>query len=1382
MISPRARALVARALAAALVLQSGQAAAAGVSRAAASQGSSSALPALGVGASAAAPSLASPLALDASIPALGAPLPALESIPALAGADATATALPASAEAASESQPFFASARALAARSLAPVSADAALGAPAFAGALAREASAPKQRGEFGLDARDAVGAPALSRNVWDHAKARGFAMEEHLFEPVGAAPGASTPGLKPAADVGAEPSAEPAPPARAPDAKARAFRGFLASLISAQLWVEGSVLVAPQLAKALSDSFLAMSGISFLSFIGLVGGSLVGPAIVQRYGIRATYVGAMVGRTLAGAGLAYLFVTATLNLPVLMGLFAAEYVLLGISRVAEATLPTALYGSAELPVNRFGIWKQAVIEGIGIGGPLLAGAMILTGGFAPLLVGLPILMAIGTVVALATIRVPGDSGAVRSTAGDGSMRAAAKAIWSSTDLRWAVTALTVAATMISSLYLMIVPAFGIFVGGTAEAATQLAAWLTGIFASGGFAATLVSGWVNGRSERAAKALDRARAEEAGRQAFQRNTRAWAWIAVGALLSVGAMTGVLGIAPIYALMFFLGFAMTGILVPLETVVRSRAPQGQKSSVPGLATAIVQMVTTAAFLGQGVIFEFFSHETPVGKTPTATAFGVIALAAAAGAAVLIRFARSLGARRQGFHYAASDSRHLRGLSRDLAEEGYPKLVRERVADEVSKDRPTVAVLSSGGADALALLEEGARQSPGDVLLVLDPSWLVRETGTDGVQRLYLNRGVHIREDGTPVFTTYKHPRLLRHVVDAREPGSAEAKIAVEADGTPIESAPAAPRVPRAAAWTLAALLAAVPAGASVQSLPRWEISVSAAQAPWDQPAAGAITARLDGRPASFHDFTEFLRQRMSATPEELERLRGDLEAQAAERLARAGTQAATVRFELTQGLELRHAGTDGPAAGLAERRRLDPASRPAGPWMGRILRDARRAALRGKRLLVVWSGFPEKTTIFETMKELGVEVVLVDNTGFISPEFYKDVIQLPAGLGDGHYEKVLAGIRGWQSRNGGFDGIVTFWEDSTPLTARLGEALGLRYHPLAAAQAARSKGETRKAMEGAGLPTPQNALIKDEAGLEAALAKGFPFPAVLKPAFGIEGMSIVRVNDADEARRVYRRLREEISPATNDIFLQGTDVLMEQYLDGQEFDMDMLLQNGKVVFHSETDNWPTAEPYFIAAGASLPSRAVLIKDGRAVDMPAEMHKLAHETALAEGFRDGILHVEGKYTTHGPRILEVNARMGGLWVRNWVREVTGVDMVEQQLLVSAGVPVGPYKSPKPLKHLEGEFFIPARSGTFEGFVGVEEARLMPGFHRLIPFHAPGEKVLVPPDGYMRAGMISAEGRTAAEALGNFNAIRPMIHPKIHPATPFLSLNEA
>ena len=69
------------------------------------------------------------------------------------------------------------------------------------------------------------------------------------------------------------------------------------------------------------------------------------------------------------------------------------------------------------------------------------------------------------------------------------------------------------------------------------------------------------------------------------------------------------------------------------------------------------------------------------------------------------------------------------------------------------------------------------------------------------------------------------------------------------------------------------------------------------------------------------------------------------------------------------------------------------------------------------------------------------------------------------------------------------------------------------------------------------------------------------------------------------------------------------------------------------------------------------------------------------------------------MELKYTKQGPRLIEVNCRMGGGPVRNTNLLVWGVDLVEEHLLTCAGIPSRPPVAARPLMYI-GEYSINAK----------------------------------------------------------------------------------
>jgi carnosine synthase len=115
-------------------------------------------------------------------------------------------------------------------------------------------------------------------------------------------------------------------------------------------------------------------------------------------------------------------------------------------------------------------------------------------------------------------------------------------------------------------------------------------------------------------------------------------------------------------------------------------------------------------------------------------------------------------------------------------------------------------------------------------------------------------------------------------------------------------------------------------------------------------------------------------------------------------------------------------------------------------------------------------------------------------------------------------------------------------------------------------------------------------------------------------------------------------------------------------------------------DGDCVFSSVSQNWPTAEPSFQETGLHCPADHNKREVRRLVDLVVEM-------VQAFGLHRGVLHVEGKCTSRGPRIVEVNARLAGGRIWHYVREVWGVDLVEALVRAALDLPPSMRPSRKP-----------------------------------------------------------------------------------------------
>ena len=375
-----------------------------------------------------------------------------------------------------------------------------------------------------------------------------------------------------------------------------------------------------------------------------------------------------------------------------------------------------------------------------------------------------------------------------------------------------------------------------------------------------------------------------------------------------------------------------------------------------------------------------------------------------------------------------------------------------------------------------------------------------------------------------------------------------------------------------------------------------------------------------------------------------------------------------------------------------------RARLERTDQAALRRRGTAADELRRALLVGSRIAVIEPGYVSKRFIYDRAAELGVELVLVADRRSWSQTLVEEGVAVgfveadTTGDPDEMGRTVLDALGDEAER---LDGVVTFWEDSVPATARIAAALGLPGLPPAAADNARNKLRTLEASRAAGLPTPRFVHLDDAAALPAAAAH-VGFPAVIKPQFGAEALGCLRVDDLEGLEAGYSSVTAFVTPELNAIFEQGCDLMLEEYLDGTEFDVDLVLSDGECVFSAISENWPTEEPYFVETGLHTPSTYPSERLEAVADLCAR-------TALALGIENGVLHAEAKDTTRGPRLLEINGRPGGGVIPKIHRVVTGVDLVEQQLILALGLPAAPVRNEAPAAGAVNLFLHASRSGT-------------------------------------------------------------------------------
>ena len=379
-----------------------------------------------------------------------------------------------------------------------------------------------------------------------------------------------------------------------------------------------------------------------------------------------------------------------------------------------------------------------------------------------------------------------------------------------------------------------------------------------------------------------------------------------------------------------------------------------------------------------------------------------------------------------------------------------------------------------------------------------------------------------------------------------------------------------------------------------------------------------------------------------------------------------------------------------------------------------------------------------------------------------------------------------------------------DGVLAVGDRPTVIAAHVAASLGLRWHPPAAASAARNKRLTRQRLRDAGLLVPwflPMAITADT----SALGPPITFPCVVKPLALSGSRGVIRANEQSELVAAFYRLRS-ILQAPEIRAERNPDhgmVLVEGFIDGPEFAVEGLLDEGQLNVLAIFDKPdPLDGPFFEETLYVTPSAA-------SGDVKEAIADAVRRAAAALGLDHGPIHAECRVHESGVYVLEVAARpIGGLCARalRFVpvggrrpfplvedagvnRALTAIAPVPE----STGEPLPPISLEELLlRHALGEssrnwrrepqaagvMMIPIpRRGVFRDVIGLDAARATPDVFD-VRITAKTEQVLIPlPDGGSYLGFIFARADSAARVERALRVAHQHLDFAIDPEVPML-----
>lgn len=413
-------------------------------------------------------------------------------------------------------------------------------------------------------------------------------------------------------------------------------------------------------------------------------------------------------------------------------------------------------------------------------------------------------------------------------------------------------------------------------------------------------------------------------------------------------------------------------------------------------------------------------------------------------------------------------------------------------------------------------------------------------------------------------------------------------------------------------------------------------------------------------------------------------------------------------------------------------------------------------------MNNKNILLVKSGYPSKEFVLKKLKKLDYNVIILDSEISCPNKYANNWII--SDLSD--FRSTTKIVRKFlKEKNIKLDGVITFWDEAVLLTSFIANSLKLPgKNSMASTDEIKNKYFFRQICEHLGLPAPKSTLIRTQANIDK-ISKEFQFPVVIKPIYGAASAFVVKVETKEELKQYFRIIKSNMKNFWLASEWKNLELYVEEYIDGKEVDIDILIQDGKIKFYSITDNFPTQEPFFIETGWQLPSTLPSNQKDELIEMAQKVLKTFH-------VKNGCIHFEAKYSSHGPVPIEINLRMGGDEVYSFIKKVWNVDLIENALKIATGENIEKIEKIPAKTFLTSYDFIPFQEGIVKKVKIDNSIYDDPNLHLLSVSSQVGDLIKLPPFGYDYHGWVSAKGKTPEESINNLMTIVKKISFKLSP----------
>lgn len=305
----------------------------------------------------------------------------------------------------------------------------------------------------------------------------------------------------------------------------------------------------------------------------------------------------------------------------------------------------------------------------------------------------------------------------------------------------------------------------------------------------------------------------------------------------------------------------------------------------------------------------------------------------------------------------------------------------------------------------------------------------------------------------------------------------------------------------------------------------------------------------------------------------------------------------------------------------------------------------------------KKIMVLAAGVLQ-TPIIKKGRELGYYVIAVDGNPEACGFEYADKAICANIVSEDEMLRI--------AKEENIDGVIhPCSEVSMAVMGRINDELKLHGVTKEQAIVATNKHLMRQAFEKNQAPSPKFYKVESSEDAWTCFCENFDTNAILKPSRNSGSRGISKIEKGISKSSFVQLYNIALHES------RDKSVLIEQFVEGPEFSVEIIVWDGVVHVLAVTDKKTTGAPHFVELGHNQPSC-----------FPDEIVELVKKAAVAGvkalGVNSCACHAEVKVQNGKAYLMEVGARMGGDFISTVLTELsTGIDMTAAAINCSLGI---------------------------------------------------------------------------------------------------------